>query len=85
MSPSIYQGKKKSLRVLHILHSELYKIQSNTSYRRNISLVRAVCLKNFFKHNTTTIDMLQKLLQTHILFKKRLHFVESFYKCMIEK
>ena len=29
MSHSIYQGKKKSLRVLHILHSELYKTTNN--------------------------------------------------------
>lgn len=85
MSNFIVPEKKKSLHVLHILHKELYKIQTHKVYSKNISLVRAVCLKNFFKQNTATIEMLHKLLQTHMLFRKRLHFVESFYNCMIEK
>ena len=85
MSHFIVHEKKKTLYTLHILNKELHKIQSSKVYSKKISLARAVCLKNFFKQHTITLEWLRNIIQTHTPCRKRIQFVQSFYNCMIEK
>jgi hypothetical protein len=84
MSHFIVHEKKKTLYTLHILNKELHKIQSSKVYSKKISLLRAICLKNFFKQHTITLEWLRNIIQSHTPCRKRIQFVESFYNCMIE-
>ena len=84
MSHHILHEKKQSLQVLYILNKELHNIQRIPCYSKNISLLRAICLRNFLKQHTRRLEWLRKLLQSHTQCKKRIQFVQTFLNCTIE-
>jgi len=84
MSHCIFQKRKKSLQILHILNREIYNIRRNPLYSKKISLLRTVCLKNFLNQHTGQLVWLGKILQ-QVQCKERIKFVQTFYNCMIEK
>ena len=84
MSHHILHEKKQSLQVLYILNKELHNIQRTPRYSKNISLLRAICLKNFLKQHVVNLYWLQKPLQSYTQCKKCIQFVQTFLNCTIE-